>query len=225
MILPQDPLREFLYALALLSMVIATLGLTKITYRLLTKLNLRHNVAVYYNRKIIHMLAGGVTALLVPYLFTSPLIPFLFALLLGFIVYIPHRSKKLMTWFQTSDNIYEVYFCFSWGFSLLIIWLATGNPYYAVVPPLFISFGDAVTGVIRNAVYGRRTKSWIGNLGMLAVTTLIGYLYARYPGLIAGIASTIAEHFEFAPHVDDNILITLVSSCIILVSFTLGFLP
>ncbi|MEM4826989.1 MAG: dolichol kinase, partial [Desulfurococcaceae archaeon] len=95
----------------------------------------------------------------------------------------------------------------------------------AVVPPLFISFGDAVTGVIRNAVYGRRTKSWIGNLGMLAVTTLIGYLYARYPGLIAGIASTIAEHFEFAPHVDDNILITLVASSIILVSFTLGFLP
>jgi len=33
-----------------------------------------------------------------------------------------------------------------------------GTPWRAVVPALFISFGDAITGVVRNAVFGRRTK-------------------------------------------------------------------
>lgn len=225
MILPRDPVRELLYASALLLLVLTSLGLTKIAYKLMAKFNLKHNVAVYYNRKIIHMMAGGVTALVVPYCFSSPLIPFLFAIMLGFLIYLPHRRGKLMTWFQTSDNTYEVYFCFAWGFSLLVLWLVTKNPYYAVIPPLFISFGDAITGVIRNTVYKRRTKSWLGNLGMLAVTTVIGYYYARYPGVIAGVVSTVVEHFEIAPYIDDNILISIASSTVILVSFLLGHLP
>lgn len=224
MITPKNPAVEVFYALLLLMLVLASIASTKKLYRVLVKTGLRHNVAVYYNRKIIHMLAGGLTALLVPYLFTSPLIPFFFAIGLGFMIH-QVRKKKLMDWFQTPDNTYEVNFCFAWGLSLLVVWFATGNPRYAVIPPLFISFGDAVTGVIRNVVYGRRTKSWVGNLGMLVVTSLIGYYYAGNTGVLAGFLSTVVERFEIPPYLDDNVLIVVASTAVLLLSYFLGVLP
>ncbi|WP_238529018.1 dolichol kinase [Thermogladius calderae] len=203
------------YAFLLLGLVLASLWLTKVLYRVLVLRGVKNNVAVYYNRKIIHMLAGGVTAALTPYIFTSPLIPFLFAIALAVLLTVPHRSGQLLNWFQTSENWYEVNFCLAWGTSLFVVWVATSNPFYAVVPPLFISFGDAITGVIRNLVYGRRTKSWLGNIGMLAVATVIGYHYAGLLGVVAGVAASLVEHFEFPPYLDDNVLISLVSTLIL----------
>ncbi|MGC9012372.1 MAG: dolichol kinase [Thermogladius sp.] len=201
--------------------MLASLWLTKVLYRVLVLRGVKNNVAVYYNRKIIHMLAGGVTAVLTPYLFTSPLVPFMFALALAALLLIPHRRGHLLSWFQTSENWYEVNFCLAWGASLLVVWVATSNPFYAVVPALFISFGDAVTGLIRNLVYGRRTKSWLGNIGMLAVATVIGYQYAGLLGVIAGIAASVVEHFEFPPYLDDNVLISLVSTLTIVLGYNL----
>jgi dolichol kinase len=215
-LIPKNPVNELAYAALLLTNVIASLGLTRVFYRYLAKRGVKRNVAVYYNRKIIHMLAGGVTAILTPYIFTSPTIPFAFALILAATLYLNHRRKQLLDWFQTSENIYEVNFCLAWGMSLLVVWLATSNPFYAVVPGLFISFGDAVTGIIRNALYGVRTKSWVGNIGMLAVTTLIGYIYMGFQGIVIGILASIAEHFEFPPYIDDNLLIAGVATLFIL---------
>ncbi|WP_434730976.1 dolichol kinase [Thermogladius sp. KZ2Tp1] len=214
-LVPQQPSQEVVYALLLLGLVLGSLWLTKVLHRVLVLRGVKNNVAVYYNRKIIHMLAGGVTAALTPYLFTSPLIPFLFALALAALLLVPHRRGHLLNWFQTSENWYEVNFCLAWGASLLVVWVATSNPFYAVVPPLFISFGDAVTGLIRNMVYGRRTKSWLGNIGMLAVAAVIGYHYAGLLGVLAGVVASVVEHFEFPPYLDDNVLISLVSTLII----------
>ena len=223
MLLPADPVRELASAVALLGFIVLVLEVTKRFYKLMVESGLKHNVAVYYNRKVIHMLGGGVTALLVPHLFTSPLIPLAFALGLAAALYLPHKRKKVMNWFQTDDNNYEVNFCLAWGLSLLVLWLATGSPYYAVVPALFISFGDAVTGLIRNALYGKRTKSWVGNLGMLVVVSVIGFYYAGYPGLFAGLLSSLVERIEVAPLLDDNVLITAVASAVILVLRPLGY--
>lgn len=223
MLVPRDLARELAVAVGLLVLVLSSIALTKHLYRVMRKAGLKHNVAVYYNRKIIHMMAGGVTALLVPYFFTSPLIPFIFALAIGLAVYIPHKRGRILEWFQVSDNMYEVNFCIAWGTSLLVLWLITGNPYIAVLPPLFISFGDAVTGVIRNAVYGERTKSWIGNIGMLTVTAFLGYLFGKYPGLTAGVIATLVEHFEIPPLLDDNLLIVAASSATLLLFHATGF--
>lgn len=42
---------------------------TKSTYKMMKKRGFEEMVAVYYNRKIVHMAAGGVVALSVPFLF------------------------------------------------------------------------------------------------------------------------------------------------------------
>ncbi|MEM2053913.1 MAG: dolichol kinase, partial [Nitrososphaerota archaeon] len=46
-----------------------SLFLTKKTYEAFIAWGYTHNVAVYYNRKIMHMLTGGLVAILVPFLY------------------------------------------------------------------------------------------------------------------------------------------------------------
>jgi len=191
---------------------------SKAFFRALMNRGLKRNVAVYYTRKLIHILAGGVVAVLVPYTFREPFIPAIFAGILAVVTYLPHRTGKLMDWFQVSDNAYETNFCIAWGASLLVLWLITGNPFIAVVPPMMISFGDAVTGIVRNAIFGRRTKHWAGNAAMAAVTLPLGFIYAGLSGALAAAASTIIERFEFNP-IDDNILIAVVSTLVLLLTF------
>lgn len=218
MLYSNNLVNESLWAIILFAYILLIIYLTKKLFNYMLKKGMRTNVAIYYNRKLIHMFAGGVVALLVPHIFSSPLIPTIFALIIALILYIPHKEKNLLSWFQVSDNAYEVNFAISWGLSLLLVWLATGNPYYAIIPPLFISIGDAVTGIIRNGLYGVRTKSWYGNIGMILVTVPIGFYFAKTPGLIAAIASSIIEHFEIPPLLDDNVLIGIFSSLILIVS-------
>ncbi len=207
--------RELLTAALLAGYVLLVVYGTKLVYKYLRNRGLPHNVAIYYNRKIIHVAAGGIVAVLVPFLFQSPIVPFLMALSLGAFLYYWHWKGKLLDWFQTRENMYEVNFTIAWGISLLLLWLLTGDPKIAVVPSMFIAFGDAITGVIRNAVFAKRTKHWYGNLGMLAVVLPLGYLYAGELGALAGIISSIIERYEFPP-IDDNILIALASTGILL---------
>ncbi|WP_460124770.1 dolichol kinase [Stetteria hydrogenophila] len=170
--------------------------------------------AVYYNRKIIHALAGGVVALLVPYVFSSPTLPLVLALLLAVFTYIPHRTGRLLYWFQVPDNMYEVRFCIMWGLAVYLAWRFLGDPWLGVVPVLFMAFGDAATGVVRNLLYGRRTKAWVGNLAMLAVTLPIGYALAGIPGALAAVAASVVEHFEFK-YIDDNVTVPLVALAVL----------
>lgn len=215
---------EVLIAIPLFLYVLGVLVLTRYVYGALRRRGLSDNVVVYYNRKIIHVLAGGVIALVVPYIFTSPLVPTMFALLLAAVTYVPHKTGKILYWFQVRDNMYEVNFCFAWGLALFALWVLFDSPIYAVIPLTFMSFGDAVTGIIRNAVYRRRTKSWLGNLGMFAVTLPIGVYYAGYVGLIAALVASLVEHYELPPVLDDNVLITVSTLLVLVLSRALGFL-
>lgn len=194
---------------------------TKLAYNWMRKKGLPHNVAVYYNRKLIHVFAGGVVALLVPFFFTEPYIPFVLALVLALSVYLPHRKGQLMYWFQVEDNMYEVNFCVMWGVSVLLGWLLLGSPVYGVVPVVFMAFGDAVTGIVRNTLFKRRTKHWTGNLAMLAVCVPIGTALAGAVGAIAGLVASIVERFEWNP-IDDNVLISLSSLGVLLIAKALG---
>jgi len=65
---------------------------------------------------------------MLPILFREPFVPFAFALILAFITLCPHISKKEFEWFQTRNNAYEVNFCIAWGATILILWLALGDP-------------------------------------------------------------------------------------------------
>jgi ABC-type thiamin/hydroxymethylpyrimidine transport system permease subunit len=177
---------------------------------------MKSNVAIYYNRKIIHIMAGGVVAFLIPLIFSSPLIPMLFALIIAIMLYIFRHKANMLNWLQTSENMNEISFCLAWGISLFVVWIITENKYYAILPALFISIGDSITGIIRNLIYGKRTKSWIGNLGMIAFTAPLGYIYSGIAGILAAIVASIVEHFEIPPYLDDNVLISLSASLVLI---------
>lgn len=213
-LLSGDPVGDLPKALALAVYVLAVVFLGKPLYDYIYRRVGSRGVAVYYVRKYIHVFAGGVVAILVPYVFTSPVIPLVMGLALGVFLLVMRRVRP-MHWFQVDDNMFEVNFTIAWGASIAVLWVITGDPKIAVVPALFIAFGDAITGVVRNMLFARRTKHWAGNLAMLPVTAILGYLYAGIPGLAAGIVAAVVERYEYPP-IDDNVLITLSSTLILL---------
>ncbi|MFN4046491.1 MAG: dolichol kinase [Acidilobaceae archaeon] len=211
---PYDFGLEALVTLVLALYVLFVVFITLPLYKLMVSRGVSDYSARYYNRKIIHMFAGGLVAVLTPYLYTSPLFPLLASLALAFLLAVTRRYR-LLYWFQVPENAYEVNFLIAWGVSVFLLWHLTANPFIAVLPAIFISYGDAVTGLIRNAIFGERTKHWWGNVAMAIVCFPIGYMYAGLLGLAAAAASTIVERFEFGP-IDDNVLIVLTSTLILL---------
>lgn len=203
-----------LYIIILISIV------TKKLYIFMVSRGIKHNVAVYFNRKFIHMFTGGLIAVLVPIVFREPIIPMIFAYILAIFTYLPHRLGRIYTWFQTSENMYEVNFCIAWGTSIAILWLLTGNPWKSILPALAISFGDAVTGIIRNAVFGCRTKHWLGNIAMALTMIPIGYVLSEWVGVIAMAAASAVEKIEIPP-IDDNILIAFTVTAILAINYLL----
>jgi len=122
-----------------------------------------------------------------------------------------------MYWFQVEENSYETSFCIMWGVVISVGWLlSNGNFWIGILPVLFMSIGDAVTGIVRNKLYGRRTKSWWGNLAMAILSIPLGAILGL-AGAIAGVAASIVEHFEFK-FIDDNVSIPLVSLIILLIA-------
>ncbi len=189
--------------------------LTKKTYEYMRRRGLPENVAIYYNRKIIHILAGGLAAIVVPYFFTTPLLPFIMALLLGAVTYTFHKKGRLLYWFQVEKNMYEVSFCIMWGVVIALGWIiSNGNFWFGILPVLFMSIGDAVTGLVRNTLFKRRTKSWWGNLAMATVSIPMGAILG-VAGIIAGAIASFIEHFEYHP-IDDNITVPLTSFIVLI---------
>lgn len=205
---PKNLVLEAVFAVVMLIYAVAVVRATKFVYDFMRSRGMKHNVAVYYNRKLIHVFAGGVVALLVPFIFTSPIIPFIIAMIMALFTYIPHKKGELMHWFQVEDNMFEVNFCLMWGISMLLAWFILGSPIYALIPILFMAFGDAATGIVRNTMFKKRTKSWWGNLAMFAVCAPIGVLLLNslWGVPVAALASFV-EHYEFNP-IDDNVLIS-----------------
>ncbi|MGQ9691162.1 MAG: hypothetical protein ACUVQY_07880 [Thermoproteota archaeon] len=118
---------EGLYAGMFFLWVLFVVGvLTYLCYKVMIK-RVPDRVAVYYNRKIIHILAGGLIGYLVPFIFSTPFYPLVLSMVLGIFTLIPHLINRTMYWFQTSDNAYEVHFCLSWGLILTAGWFFTGG--------------------------------------------------------------------------------------------------
>jgi len=210
---------EVIIAIALFAWILLlTSFLTRKLYDLMIRRGLEHGVAVYYNRKIVHIFAGGLVAFIAPFHFESPLIPSIFAAILAIMTYIPHRTGKLLYWFQVPENMYEVHFCIMWGVGLAAGWLLTGNPWFGALPIIFMSIGDAVTGLLRNAMFKRRTKSWWGNLAMAITTIPIGATILGIPGAIAALICSFVEHYEFGV-IDDNITVPL-TALLLLIALT-----
>jgi len=171
------------------------------------------NSAIYFGRKIIHIFASGVVALLLPFFFKEPIVPFAMALFFAIYTFLPHKKEKLLDWFQVKENLHEVNFCIMWGLVILIGWFFDKSFWLGVIPALFLSFGDGITGIVRNLKYKRRTKAWEGSLAMLISCSLIGGIKFGFVGILAAVLATIFERFKF---IDDNISIPIVSFLILL---------
>lgn len=207
---------ELVYVTILFGWVIfVTHFICRRLYDALLRRGVPTNVAVYYNRKIIHILTGGVAAILVPFLFKSYTLIALLVTILAIGNYIPHRRGKIWYWYQVEENMYEVHFIIMWGV-LMGIGFFLNNLTMVVLPILFMSIGDGVTGLVRNAIYHRRTKSWWGNFAMALFCVPAGFICLGFTGAVAGAAASLIEKLEFG-WIDDNITVPLISFAIILI--------
>jgi len=227
--LDQSAIFEILAIFVLAIYAVAVIFFTKNVYNFLLKKGLKKESAIYYNRKLIHIFAGGVVVVMVPFLFSSPWYPLLSGLVLTVIMLFFHKSGKILYWFQTKDDVNDVNFCFMWGLAVFILWIATGNKWIAIIPPAFMAFGDGITGIIRNLAFKQRVKHVIGNIYMLGVCIPIGYFFGvmsgipglEFWGVIAAIVASVVEKFEIGP-IDDNILITVCSVLVIFIGVFVG---
>jgi dolichol kinase len=94
---------------------------------------------------------------------------------------------------------------------VLLAWFWNYNIWIGILSCLFMAWGDGVTGVVRYAVYKRRTKGAWGNIAMLILCGGLGYFLLGYVGLIGGAFSSVLEKFE---KVDDNISVPLGSAVV-----------
>jgi dolichol kinase len=219
---------QLLWAIGLSLYVLVILFLTRIPYQAMVARGMEPIRAVYYNRKIVHMLAGGVGSLLVPLVFEDLWYPLVCGLLLMLLTWVAHASGLRFYWFQTAENRNDVKFALMWALSVALLWWLLGNPWLAILPALYMAFGDGVTGIARNLLVRRRSKSPIGSLFMLLVCAPMGWIIGGLAqpaipewGLISAIVATWVERYEIGP-IDDNVLITVAASAVLLLGVWVG---
>ena len=223
-----EPSQQPLAAMGIGVYVVFVLFATKVPYEMMISRGVEHIRAVYYNRKIVHMMAGGIGSFSVPLLFANIWYPAVCGVLLTVFTWFAHLSGNRLFWFQTEQNQNDVKFALMWWTSITIIWWLVDDPWLAILPSLFMAFGDGITGVVRNAVVRKRSKSMIGNVFMFIVSAPIGWYVGMVAepsipmwGLIAAAVATYVERYEFGA-IDDNILITVFSTIVILAGVHVG---
>ena len=224
--LNQQILYEISWMFVLAGYAFLVFFLTRKCYEWMIKKRIKKSVAIYYNRKLMHIFAGGVVVLAVPFVFTNAWYPLISGLFLTVFTYIAHRRGNVFYWFQTEDNLNDVTFCFMWGLTIFILWQILGNPWVAIIPPAFIAFGDGITGIVRNFAFQERRKHPIGNAYMMGVCIPIGYYFASAGGIplwgvIAAIVASLFERYEFGI-IDDNILVTVSATLILYIGGMVG---
>ena len=114
------------------------------------------------------------------------------------------------------DSMAELWFPLACATSIGVGWLWLGSPWLGVLPCLFVSFGDAVTGLVRSRVYRKETKGLWGTWAMLA--TCLGLAFLVQPvwiGHAGAVVATIAEMVTKATRRwDDNPALILGSTAV-----------
>ncbi|MEM3872489.1 MAG: hypothetical protein QXE05_08015 [Nitrososphaeria archaeon] len=185
---------DFIIALALFSIIVATVLLT------------RKFSNIWINRKMIH-LSVVPAVLCYMYIFNEPYIFFLFAVFFVVFLILPHIKSRELSWFQEKKNYGEVFFCLS--FAILAIPCWENCRILAGVAMLFMAVGDSVTGIVRSRFLKNRGKHWSGSVAMLITCLFIGALFLGYKGIVLSILATL---FEYQPWIDDNLTVPLLTA-------------
>jgi len=228
---------EVLYASVLLAWVVLVVQLiSKGVYEVALRRYGDKKVGVYFARKTIHMLAGGLVAILVAVLplFQTPLMPMIMGILLAFFCWWPHHTGNLMYWFQDPENMYEVDFCLVWavlmasGWYIARVYRPELGWWLGAVPILFMAFGDGITGIVRNFLFKKRTKHWSGNVAMFVLCAPMGYFLGPFylAGVLAALLASVVEHVEKIgeTYIDDNITVPITAFAV-LATFTVANVP
>ena len=202
-------LQEAPYALLIGGAVIVGLYLANFFYD--------SGIKQYISRKVGHGV-GGMGFLLAALLFSSAVWPLAlaggFTLILGGARMVKPEMFRGVGGTGRQHAMAEVFFPAAGTISIAIGWLWLGSPWLAVVPILFMAWGDMVTGLIRSAVYGREVKGNWGSVGMIVVCLLIAYFFKPFwIGAIGAVVATLAERFTPMSHSvwDDNWSIVIAS--------------
>jgi len=164
--------------------------------------------AEYIGRKIVHIFGGGITALLIPVFYDGYYkVVASMAFLLATYVF-ARRKMKRMYWFQVEDNSFEVNFAVVYSV-MILVGHYLGDIWIGLLPILFMSFGDAVTGLVRAFTKKRRVKSWDGTVAMFLVSSIFGFWRLGSYGILVALIVSLVEKI---PRIDDNITVPIVAS-------------
>ncbi len=164
----------------------------------------------YIARKFIHFTTGGLVALLAPFIFETPTVPIIGAVGMALLTIIPRYWGKDLDWYQVRNNFGDTWFCVSFAVLFFLFWYV--DKWIAVIPALFMAYGDGVTGVVRSIIYKDWVKGWWGTVAMLAISLPIGFALKGIAGLISALAATAVEKM---PHIDDNITVPAVAAAVL----------
>lgn len=153
----------------------------------------------WVSRKVGHGVAG-MGVLLFALLFSSPWWPIILSIGFTAVLWIARifapATFRGVGGAGRQHAAAEVYLPTAATVSIAVGWLWLGDRWLAIVPVLFVCWGDMVTGLIRSRMYTVETKGNAGSLAMLAVCLLCAYFYQTYWIAAAGaVVATLAERF------------------------------
>jgi len=176
-------------------------------------------VPQYLTRKIAHV-AAGLAFTIAPFVFLDAVLPLLLAagftlLMTGGRQFAP-RLIRGVGGTGRKEAIAEIWYPVACATSIAIGWLWLGNPWLGVLPTLFLGFGDAVTGIVRSAVYGREVKGWAGTIAMLIVCSALAIVVRPiWIGMAGAVTATWLERATPASkYWDDNPALTIGSAVV-----------
>jgi len=165
----------------------------------------------YLARKAIHILSAGISILLARLIFSDWLVPLLIGSLMVALTVFGH-FRESYSWFQIKRNYADVYFTTACTVLLVAFW--NYNIWIGVLSTLFLAWGDGLTGIVRNFIYGKRNKGIWGNAAMFAVCMTLAYFMNGRVGYVAFVGAAFASIVEKFERIDDNISIPFGSAII-----------
>ena len=93
---------------------------------------------------------------------------------------------------------------------LLLTWFDIG-----LLPILFMSFGDAVTGFVRAFTQRRMVKSWDGTVAMFLISVVFAVWRLGSGGILVAAIVSLVERNRV---IDDNIAIPIVAAFCMIVA-------
>ena len=178
----------------------------------------------YLTRKVGHV-AAGIVFILAPMMFKTPWIPVALSIAFTILMLAARRwapnSIRGVGGSGRIDAMAEVWYPFACAVAVAVGWGLLHNPWLGVLPTLFLGFGDAVTGAIRSAVYGREVKGLAGSAAMFGVCAALAMLVSPYwIGLAGAATATVFEQATTAsPRWDDNPALTIGSTLVMAVLY------